>query len=160
MSKWLTLNEAIARACLHGLNSSAAHDALIDGIQNGHIASRITTNTRKYPKSIGPNGEVRDAHELDVEIETLNATDIDAWVKRISPHQLNKGGRPRNPSWDDFYTEIICIANTVEGLPSPRARLIKQMLEWCSSNWSEEPGESVVEQRIYKIYNAAKKHKN
>lgn len=160
MSKWLTQNEAFARACLHGLNSVAAHDALIDGIQNGHITPRIVTKTRKYPKSIGPNGEVREAQELDVEIETFNATEIDAWVKRISPHQSSKGGRPRDQKWDDFYTEIIYIANSVEGLPSPGARLIKHMLEWCSSNWSEEPGESVVEQRIYSIYNALKKHKN
>lgn len=68
--------------------------------------------------------------------------------------QKNRGGRPPRYDWDAFDREIVRIANTVDGLPV-RPALQRQMLAWCHHGWGDNtPAESVVRDRIAKLYPA------
>jgi hypothetical protein len=64
----------------------------------------------------------------------------------------NKGGRPAKYDWDAFMVEIIRIANSIDGLPDRPADLVKMMQEWFHKTIGEEPAESAVKQRVYRIY--------
>lgn len=67
-----------------------------------------------------------------------------------------KGGRSRNPDWDDFFTEIIRYAHTnIDGLPRKQSDLIRHMLEWTTKHWGEDAegsSESNIEAKVSKIY--------
>jgi hypothetical protein len=43
--------------------------------------------------------------------------------------------------------------NTVDGLPE-RNELTKAMKEWCQSNWNTEPPDSLLREKIAKVYDA------
>lgn len=72
----------------------------------------------------------------------------------------NVGGRPPEYDWDSFILEVICRANSLDGLPDTQSELIRDLLQWFSDVYGVEPAESAVKQRISKIYNYLKKAKN
>ena len=72
----------------------------------------------------------------------------------------NVGGRPPEYDWDSFILEVICRANSPDGLPDTQSELIRDLLQWFSDVYGVEPAESAVKQRISKIYNYLKKAKN
>ncbi|MCY0148676.1 hypothetical protein OEG84_13440 [Hoeflea sp. G2-23] len=78
----------------------------------------------------------------------------------IAKTDRNVGGRPPEYDWDSFILEVICRANSPDGLPETQAELIRDMLQWFSDTYGVEPAESAVKQRISKIYNYLKKSKN
>ncbi len=98
----------------------------------------------------------------------------DAETLRASPHlhrsepaepvtvktDRNVGGRPPEYDWDSFILEVICRANSPDGLPDTQSELIRDLLQWFSDVYGVEPAESAVKQRISKIYNYLKKAKN
>jgi hypothetical protein len=63
-----------------------------------------------------------------------------------------KGGRPPKFDWDTFYCEIIRIANSPDGLPDKQSELEVIMLDWCSLEWGDAPGESTVRHKVSHIY--------
>lgn len=67
-----------------------------------------------------------------------------------------KGGRPPKYDWDDFYCEVVRIANGLDGLPEKQGELEKAMLDWCSQHWNTEPGESTIRTKIARIYQKVK----
>lgn len=78
----------------------------------------------------------------------------------VEPTVTNRGGRPLEYDWDSFTLEVICRANSPDGLPETQAELIRETLLWFSDTYGVEPAESAVKQRISKIYNYLKKAKN
>ena len=71
-----------------------------------------------------------------------------------SPQKLktNKGERSADVDWDSFTMEIVRIANTPDGLPDTRAELVRIMLLWLLAKYDSKPAESIVKQRISRIY--------
>ena len=67
------------------------------------------------------------------------------------------GGRPSKYIWDDFFIEVIRIANTPDGLPEKQSALEKHMMSWCQQHWAESIGESTVRERVRRIYRAIPK---
>jgi hypothetical protein len=65
----------------------------------------------------------------------------------------NSGGRPEKYDWLAFDAEVVRIANTPDGLP-PREDLQNTMLQWCEDNWGKQPGDSMVRERIARLYPA------
>jgi hypothetical protein len=65
----------------------------------------------------------------------------------------DRGGRPPKYDWESFFCEIIKRANTPDGLPE-RAELTKAMKEWCQSAWKTEPPDSLLREKIAKVYDA------
>jgi hypothetical protein len=65
----------------------------------------------------------------------------------------SQGGRPSLP-WDDFFVEVIRLANLPDGLPEEQAKLEEIMLDWCERNWRGKGSISSVRPRIAKIYAA------
>ncbi len=61
-------------------------------------------------------------------------------------------GRPREYAWDDFFREVVLIANSPDGLPEMMADLERQMQEWCATKWDQEPTESVIREKLSPIY--------
>lgn len=76
------------------------------------------------------------------------------------PIGRNVGGRPVEYDWDSFIMEIIHRANCPDGLPETQADLIRDLLQWFSNTYGNEPAESAVKQRISKIYKYLKEAKN
>jgi hypothetical protein len=70
-----------------------------------------------------------------------------------SSNVLERGGRPPTFDWDEFFCEIVRRANTPDGLPE-RAELTEAMKEWCRQTWHNEPTDSVLREKIAKVYNA------
>src|SRR5262249_26533508 len=65
----------------------------------------------------------------------------------------DRGGRRPMYDWDEFFCEIIRRANTPDGLPD-RAKLTEAMKEWCRQNWDKEPSDSLLREKIAKVYDA------
>jgi hypothetical protein len=63
----------------------------------------------------------------------------------------NAGGRPRKWDWDGFARELVRLANTLDGLPD-RPATTKHMKEWCALEWGDEPADSVIRDRIARLY--------
>lgn len=66
----------------------------------------------------------------------------------------NVGGRPPKWDWIAFDAEVVRLANTPDGLPE-RPALMHQMLDWCAEHWGDTPTESVVRDRLSKLYPGA-----
>ena len=66
----------------------------------------------------------------------------------------NAGGRPPKYDWDEFNREVVRRANTPDGLPD-RNMLTRDMREWCIQHWGDEPSDSLLRERIAKIYPSA-----
>lgn len=66
--------------------------------------------------------------------------------------QPNRGGRPPEHDWNSFTLEIIRRANHPDGLPDTQAQLVRDMLEWFGRIYNREPADSLVKERISKIY--------
>ena len=64
----------------------------------------------------------------------------------------NKGGRPPEHDWDACIIEIIRTANTPDGLPESQAELVRQLSEWFSKTYNNEPAESSIKSRVSRIY--------
>lgn len=76
------------------------------------------------------------------------------------PKATNRGGRPAEYDWDSFTMEIIHRPNSPDGLPEVQAELIRDLLQWFSDAYRNEPAESEVKQRISKIYKYLNEAKN
>jgi len=66
-----------------------------------------------------------------------------------------KGRRGRKPHYDEtaFMEELERIAKD-ESRPELQSELERRMLEWCQTEWGEEPATSWVRQRVSPIYNS------
>ncbi|MCJ2055653.1 hypothetical protein MKL09_03685 [Methylobacterium sp. J-048] len=64
-----------------------------------------------------------------------------------------QGGRPTLP-WDDFFVEVIRLANLPDGLPDEQARLEEIMMDWCEQNWRGKGSISSIRPRLAKVYAA------
>lgn len=63
-----------------------------------------------------------------------------------------RGGRPPKYKWDEFYLELIRLANTPDGLPEKQADLERHMAEWCALAWGQEPAPSVIRSKLAPLY--------
>lgn len=72
----------------------------------------------------------------------------------------NKGGRPAQFDWDSFTMEIVRIANTPDGLPAKQVDLVIKMLVWFLSEYNAVPSESIIKDRVSKIYSYLEKVEN
>lgn len=61
------------------------------------------------------------------------------------------GGRPPKWDWDGFAREMVRLANTPNGLPDRRATA-EHMRKWCASEWGCEPADSVLRDKIARLY--------
>lgn len=71
--------------------------------------------------------------------------------EELKPISKNRGGRPRKYDWDAFYTEVIRLANTPDGLPDERSELNQHMKDWCATNFLTQPDELDIRNRIRQI---------
>ena len=74
------------------------------------------------------------------------------WIRRQAKAK-RPPGRPQKYDWHAFWREIVMVANGLDGLPETQAELAKHMLEWCQTNWEEEPTSSVIREHIAPLYN-------
>ncbi len=65
--------------------------------------------------------------------------------------KCRSGGRPKEYDWDAFAREIVRRANTPDGLPD-RARLTRDMAQWCIDTWGKQPADSTLRERVSKLY--------
>jgi hypothetical protein len=61
-------------------------------------------------------------------------------------------GRLPTYNWEDFYIEIVVRADRPDGLPATQAELVRQMASWCEDKWGKQPAESMLKEKISRIY--------
>jgi hypothetical protein len=73
-----------------------------------------------------------------------------------STQQKNRGGRPPKYDWEAFFVEITVRAD-LDSLPNTQAELERDMAEWCFDAWGEQPAESVIRDKISRIFKHPRK---
>ena len=76
----------------------------------------------------------------------------------IKMPQERPGAKPKY-NWDEFFTELVVRAD-LDGLPETQAELQREMAQWCTDTWGEEPGESMISGKIRAIYKHPRKTKD
>ena len=61
-----------------------------------------------------------------------------------------RGAKPKY-AWDEFWREVVRVANTPDGLPQKQADLESHMLRWCQRSWDDEPGLSTIREKLNKL---------
>ena len=84
---------------------------------------------------------------------------VERVVTDEEPQPRRRRGRPRNYDWDEFGREVIRIAN-LHGLPANQAKLVRIMAEWCLDTWGVEPADSMIRERISRVYQHIKDAEN
>lgn len=95
------------------------------------------------------NGQVRILREeLDAELAKADTT-ASTNAGREEPQTKKRGaGRLPQYEWDEFWREVVRIANTSDGLPKTQAELVKHMANWCLNKWGREPSLSVIKEKL------------
>ena len=94
------------------------------------------------------------SHEIEVwwtDIEKLLSPNHPKSDARGTSSRQGAGGRPPKFDWVVFDAKIVCIAERPDGLPE-RHTLTHYMLDWCSTHWESSPSESVVRERVARLY--------
>ena len=102
---------------------------------------------REFPTTVN-----EETNEVGSALSSTNVVALDRTV--------TKRGRPPKYNWDEFYVEIIRLANGIDGVPETQAELEATMAEWCQNNWGTEPAESTIRDKISPIYKAIRKAEN
>jgi hypothetical protein len=67
----------------------------------------------------------------------------------------HKGGRPCKYDWDSFENQVQ-LRLLQNGFPKTQAILVRDMLEWCQTNWGEEPFVSSAKPHVSKVWHLLK----
>ncbi len=135
---------------------------IIDAIHGKSVRSKNRIIVRSSETVISRNDfgitvEHADPSERLKHYHKLSLLDLRSLVnKHATAVSKNKGGRPAEYDWEEFYIEIIRIADG-QGLPSKQSDLVKQISQWCSHHWGKEPADSSIKSRISRIYASRKK---
>jgi hypothetical protein len=75
---------------------------------------------------------------------------------KISPLEIsadtNEGGRPLKFSWDQFWVEIVRIANMPDGLPEGEGKLYRYVADFCATRFSDPPGETTIRDKLAMLH--------
>jgi len=63
-----------------------------------------------------------------------------------------KGDRGRKPkwNWEAAARELVRLANSLDGLPQPQARIEKHIAHWFLDNFDDQPSESMIRKFVAK----------
>jgi hypothetical protein len=67
--------------------------------------------------------------------------------------ELNKESGPMEFNWDQFWVEIVRIANTRNGLPEDRGGLYRHMADFCATRFTDPPGETLIRDKLAMLHN-------
>ena len=82
---------------------------------------------------------------------TERPTEADAVAPESNRAPKGKPGRQPDYDWDAFIREMMRLANSINGLPEPRARIADHMAEWCQQKWGDKtPVDSTIREHIAK----------
>jgi hypothetical protein len=71
------------------------------------------------------------------------------------PPGKHPGGRRAKYDWDQFWSEIVRLADQ-HRLP-PREDLHEHMVDWLSTKWPDQPDESEIRKRLSTLYDHMKR---
>jgi|GEM_PF-5555486 len=74
----------------------------------------------------------------------------------FQPATRNVGGRPQKHDWEAFYAFVAYEAD-IHGLPAKQSELVKKAQEYFQKQGQDEPAESLIKERVSKIYDVLKK---
>ena len=109
-------------------------------------------------------GKVRHLHAINIDQDDFRCwldglappplpapVEVEKPAAAMSPNPRNPGGRPQKWDWDAFAKEMMRVANTPDGLPD-RPSMTSRMKEWCAAQWGDEPADSVIRDKIGRLY--------
>lgn len=170
---WCNLDPSVTRPFDLGTPSEvlAAKQILIGGILSGELEADSSQNRLhrigNYSRSLVSRPNLVTYAKVKKLYPPFLFDTIAPFVENDSPFQasvtgkletshdnkpINRGGRPQEHDWDTFTLEVICKANSLDGLPDTQSELVKEMQTWFQANYGNEPAESSVKSRISKIY--------
>jgi hypothetical protein len=147
---------------IDGLHEALA--PLLDGLGRGEVTVAGVSNEGFQPMSVPASfwrlvqWEIRrtppaiSSRKFWCGEPCLSLAQTVSCVPGIAPPK-HRGGRPRIYGWDDFFIEVIRLANTPDGLP-PRQELHQHMLNWALATWESRPADSTIREKIERICSA------
>jgi hypothetical protein len=71
---------------------------------------------------------------------------------RVSPRAVStdpeKESRLPKFNWDQFWVEIVRMANGPDGLPADREELYRSIGDYCAARFSDPPGENLIRSKL------------
>jgi hypothetical protein len=116
-------------------------------ISRSEIDGWLRRSSRKANARPTPEAESGGQGAVTISGSPIRALDAEAPLST----KCRNHGRPKEYDWDAFAREIVRRANTPDGLPD-RARLTRDMAQWCIDTWGKEPADSTLRKQVSKLY--------
>ena len=117
--------------------AKGVRDGIVQGIEKGWFIGRIGEQGVDWSRSaISKYG-----------VEYLEVT--------VSPPEMSDNADtarvPLKFNWDQFWVEIVRMANTPEGLPEDSGELYRYMADFCAARFSNPPGEARIRDKLVMV---------
>jgi hypothetical protein len=153
MPDWLTLAETVDEIQkLHGASEYEAKMQMFGELFTGaRKAKGIREEIEREIEGkwfIGQIGE----QGVDWSRSAMSKYGVEYTQIKVSPAEpsadTDKESRPPKFNWDQFWLEIVRMANTADGLPEDRAELLRHMTDFCVTGFSDPPGAAVIRDKL------------
>ena len=153
MSDWLTLAETVEQIeKMQGCSDYEAKMLMFGELFNGVRKAKGTRDNIEQEIDgkwfIGQIGE----QGVDWGRSTIRKYGVEYSDVKISPAAPSadpiKENRPGKFNWDQFWIEVVRIANTSKGLPADKVELQRRMVDFCVTKFSDPPGAAVIRDKL------------
>jgi hypothetical protein len=104
-----------------------------------HVPVLIEINRKDFEQLLGSARADADPHDTEPATSTAGPKPA-----------KNRGGRPRVYNWDEFWLEVVRLANTPDGLPD-EGDLSKHMRDYMDANFDNPPSDRSIQEKLQLI---------
>jgi hypothetical protein len=151
MPDWLTLAEAVeeiqkTQGCSEYEAKMEMFGELFNGVRKAKGIRDDIEQEIEGKWFIGQIGE----QGVDWSRSAIRKYGVEYLDVKVSPaaRSADEGSRPPKFNWDQFWLELVRIANTADGLPEDRGELERRMLDFCVARFSDPPGAAVIRDKL------------
>jgi hypothetical protein len=153
MPDWLTLAETVEEIQkTHGCSDYEAKMEMFGELFNGvRKAKGIRDDIEQEIEGkwfIGQIGE----QGVDWSRSAIRKYGVEYASVKVSPAAPSadpgKESRPPKFNWDQFWLEVVRIANTADGLPEDRGELQRRIVDFCVTRFSDPPGAAAIRDKL------------
>jgi hypothetical protein len=150
---WLTLSETVDE--IQKLEGSQLYEArmqmfgeLFNGIRKAKGKRDDIEQEIEGKWFIGQIGQ----QGVDWERSAMSKYGVEYSEIKVSPMAASadpdKESRLPKFNWDQFWIEIVRLANTAEGLPNDRDELHRRMTDFCAARFSDPPAAAALRDKL------------
>ena len=153
MPDWLTLAETVEEIeKLQGCSDYEAKMLMFGELFNGVRKAKGTRDNLEQEIEgkwfIGQIGE----QGVDWSRSIIRKYGVEYSDVKISPAAPSANPSPETQpakfTWDQFWVEVVRIANTTKGLPADRVELHRRMVDFCITKFNDPPGAAAIRDKL------------